>query len=152
MPVLRRTFDIKAERTNTGDWFLTELIETGLIGGPNPFDLAGFRDWQAYLRANRKEQEERHKWHDEPDVKAALARYNAETDPEKKEKLAEEWRMVGKAARQRLGIDYLGPLTTRSGYIREVQELLGHRHITTTHIYDKRRRTTGESPSHKGPF
>jgi hypothetical protein len=26
--------------------------------------------------------------------------------------------------------------------IRKVQELLGHRHVTTTQIYDKRRRTT----------
>jgi integrase len=32
--------------------------------------------------------------------------------------------------------------------IRKVQELLGHRHITTTQIYDKRRRTTKESASH----
>jgi integrase/recombinase XerC len=29
--------------------------------------------------------------------------------------------------------------------IRKVQELLGHRHVTTTQIYDKRRRTTRES-------
>jgi DNA-binding transcriptional MerR regulator len=28
--------------------------------------------------------------------------------------------------------------------IRKVQDLLGHRHITTTQIYDKRRRTTAE--------
>jgi site-specific recombinase XerD len=26
--------------------------------------------------------------------------------------------------------------------IRKVQELLGHHHVTTTQIYDKRRRTT----------
>ena len=32
--------------------------------------------------------------------------------------------------------------------IRKVQELLGHRHITTTQIYDKRRRTTSDSASH----
>jgi site-specific recombinase XerD len=32
--------------------------------------------------------------------------------------------------------------------IRKVQELLGHRHITTTQIYDKRRRTTKDSASH----
>ena len=32
--------------------------------------------------------------------------------------------------------------------IRNVQDLLGHRHITTTQIYDKRRRTTAESASH----
>jgi integrase len=30
----------------------------------------------------------------------------------------------------------------------EVQELLGHRHVTTTQIYDKRRRTTSDSASH----
>ena len=29
--------------------------------------------------------------------------------------------------------------------IRKVQELLGHRHITTTQIYDKRRIATAES-------
>ena len=33
--------------------------------------------------------------------------------------------------------------------IGKVQELLGHRHITTTQIYDKRRRTTAESASHE---
>jgi site-specific recombinase XerD len=32
--------------------------------------------------------------------------------------------------------------------IRKVQDLLGHRHITTTQIYDKRRRSTAESASH----
>jgi site-specific recombinase XerD len=32
--------------------------------------------------------------------------------------------------------------------IRKVQDLLGHRHITTNQIYDKRRRTTAESASH----
>jgi len=31
----------------------------------------------------------------------------------------------------------------------EVQDLLGHRHITTTQIYDKRRRGTSQSASHK---
>ncbi len=36
--------------------------------------------------------------------------------------------------------------------IRKVQELLGHRHITTTQIYDKRRRTTKESASHDIPI
>jgi site-specific recombinase XerD len=32
--------------------------------------------------------------------------------------------------------------------IRKVQDLLGHLHITTTQIYDKRRRSTAESASH----
>jgi site-specific recombinase XerD len=32
--------------------------------------------------------------------------------------------------------------------IVKVKELLGHRHITTTQIYDKRRRSTSESASH----
>jgi site-specific recombinase XerD len=32
--------------------------------------------------------------------------------------------------------------------IAKVQELLGHRHITTTQVYDKRRRSTLESASH----
>ena len=36
--------------------------------------------------------------------------------------------------------------------IRKVQELLGHQHITTTQIYDKRRRTTSESASHDMPI
>ena len=36
--------------------------------------------------------------------------------------------------------------------IEEVQQLLGHKHITTTRIYDKRRRTTKQSASHKVPF
>jgi integrase len=36
--------------------------------------------------------------------------------------------------------------------IRKVQELLGHQHITTTQIYDKRRRTTAESASHDMPI
>ena len=36
--------------------------------------------------------------------------------------------------------------------ITEVQELLGHRHITTTQIYDKRHRTTSESASHEVPI
>lgn len=35
--------------------------------------------------------------------------------------------------------------------ISKVQELLGHRHVTTTQIYDKRRRTTKESASHDMP-
>lgn len=37
-------------------------------------------------------------------------------------------------------------------YITKVQELLGHRHITTTQIYNKRRRTTSESASHDVPI
>lgn len=36
--------------------------------------------------------------------------------------------------------------------IRKVQELLGHRHITMTQIYDKRRRSTAESASHDVPI
>ena len=36
--------------------------------------------------------------------------------------------------------------------ITNVQDLLGHRHITTTQIYDKRRRTTSESASHDVPI
>jgi len=36
--------------------------------------------------------------------------------------------------------------------IRKVQELLGHKHVTTTQIYDKRRRTTAESASHDMPI
>ena len=33
-------------------------------------------------------------------------------------------------------------------YKEKVKELLGHRHVTTTQIYDKRRRSTSESASH----
>ena len=36
--------------------------------------------------------------------------------------------------------------------IPKVQELLGHRYVTTTQIYDKRRRTTEESASHDVPI
>ena len=36
--------------------------------------------------------------------------------------------------------------------IRKVQDLLGHRHITTTQIYDKRRCNTSESASHDVPI
>ena len=36
--------------------------------------------------------------------------------------------------------------------IRKVQELLGHRHVTTTQVYDKRRKTTKESASHDVPI
>lgn len=36
--------------------------------------------------------------------------------------------------------------------ITEVQALLGHKHVTVTQVYDKRRRTTRESASHKVPL
>jgi integrase/recombinase XerD len=36
--------------------------------------------------------------------------------------------------------------------IVKVQDLLGHRHVTTTQIYDKRRRSTNESASHEVPI
>ena len=36
--------------------------------------------------------------------------------------------------------------------ITKVKDLLGHRHITTTQIYDKRRRATSESASHDVPI
>jgi len=36
--------------------------------------------------------------------------------------------------------------------IRKVQDLLGHRHITTTQIYDKRRIATSQSASHDVPI
>lgn len=36
--------------------------------------------------------------------------------------------------------------------ITKVQELLGHRHVTTTQIYDKRRRSTSEGASHDIPL
>jgi integrase len=36
--------------------------------------------------------------------------------------------------------------------IRKVQELLGHRRVTTTQIYDKRRRQTSEGASHHVPI
>jgi site-specific recombinase XerD len=36
--------------------------------------------------------------------------------------------------------------------ITKVQELLGHRHITTTQIYDKRRRQAHEEASHDMPI
>jgi site-specific recombinase XerD len=36
--------------------------------------------------------------------------------------------------------------------IRKVHDLLGHRQITTTQIYDKRRRSTSESASHDMPI
>ena len=36
--------------------------------------------------------------------------------------------------------------------IRKVQELLGHRHITTTQIYDKRRIAAAQGASHDMPI
>lgn len=36
--------------------------------------------------------------------------------------------------------------------ITKVQALLGHRHLTTTQIYDKRRRSNSESASHEVPI
>jgi len=36
--------------------------------------------------------------------------------------------------------------------IRKVQDLLGHRHITTTQIYDKRRISASQSASHDVPI
>ena len=36
--------------------------------------------------------------------------------------------------------------------IRKVQELLGHRHVTTTQIYDKRLIAVSESASHDVPI
>lgn len=36
--------------------------------------------------------------------------------------------------------------------IEAVQELLDHKHITTTQIYDKRRRSVRDSASHKVPI
>ncbi len=36
--------------------------------------------------------------------------------------------------------------------IMKVKDLLGHRHVTTTQVYDKRRRNTSQSASHEMPF
>lgn len=36
--------------------------------------------------------------------------------------------------------------------IESVHELLDHKHITTTQIYEKRRRSVGDSASHKVPI
>ena len=36
--------------------------------------------------------------------------------------------------------------------ITKVRQLLGYRHITTTQVYDKRRRSTSESASHDVPI
>ena len=37
-------------------------------------------------------------------------------------------------------------------YIRKVQELLGHKHVVTTQIYDKRRTPKKDSASHHVPI
>ena len=104
-PVLLRTFEWKAERTTDGEWHLAELIEIGGYEGRKPFDLAGLNNWRAMKARSAHEEHDRDRWHDEPDVKEALARYNAEVDPEKKEDLRKEWVEIGKAARARLGIN-----------------------------------------------
>jgi site-specific recombinase XerD len=45
------------------------------------------------------------------------------------------------------------PLLLDSGVaIEALQNLRNHRHITTTHIYDKRRRAVKDSTSHKMPI
>ena len=43
-------------------------------------------------------------------------------------------------------------LLERGTDICKVQELLGHRHVTTTQIYDKRRRQAQEGASHDIPI
>ena len=43
-------------------------------------------------------------------------------------------------------------LLDRGEDIRKVQDLLGHRHVTTTQIYDKRRVATKQSASHDVPI
>ncbi len=103
-PVLLRTFEWRAERTTGGEWHLAELSEIGGREGRNPFDLAGLNNWRAMKARWAQEEHDRDRWHDEPDVKDVLARYNAEVDPEKKEDLRKEWVEIGKAARIRLGI------------------------------------------------
>jgi len=63
-------------------------------------------------------------------------------------------RAVAQSAARELGPKgiHVAPLVLDAGVdIRKVQELLGHRHVTTQ-IYDKRRRTTRESASHDVPI
>ena len=43
-------------------------------------------------------------------------------------------------------------LLDNSVTIESVQDLLDHKHITTTQIYDKRRRSVRDSASHKVPI
>ena len=43
-------------------------------------------------------------------------------------------------------------LLDNSATIESVQDLLDHKHITTTQIYDKRRRSVRDSASHKVPI
>ena len=43
-------------------------------------------------------------------------------------------------------------LLDSSGGIESVKELLDHKHITTTQIYDRRRRSVRDSASHKAPI
>lgn len=72
------------------------------------------------------------------------------------------WRLLRFYFRQLPGGDIYSPHSLRattatllleSGEdISKVRELLGHRHITTTQIYDKRRRLTQDSSSHRVPL
>jgi hypothetical protein len=60
------------------------------------------------------------------------------------------WRVkgtiVGTAGAERI------TLLDRNEAIESVQDLLDHKHITTTQIYDKRRRSVRDSPSHNVPI
>ena len=66
----------------------------------------------------------------------------------------EEQRADGSTARQSVFTPHSIRATTATLLldagvdIIKVKELLGHRHVTTTQIYDKRRRSTSESASH----